>query len=219
VRALLAYAASTRLPYRVTSTYRPNTDGRRSYHGARGTDGDGLAVDFAGTSAGVTAETARQMVDLWRAFRYMAPHLAELIYAGSGVTEGVLNGRLVGGLATYGRDVWAAHRDHVHVSVPRGVFLSPKLSQPPVTLEVRPMWDPPLAVVDFLPYWNGSGGYMLFADGGVGAVGDAPYRPGAQPFGNDYWLGRRPARLERLGTAGYTVIATSGERYEYPAGD
>lgn len=78
------------------------------------------------------------------------------------------------------------------------------------------MWDPPLAVVDFLPYWAGSGGYMLFADGGVGAVGDAPHRPGKQPLGNEYWLGRRPARLERLGAGGYTVIATSGERYEYP---
>jgi hypothetical protein len=83
--------------------------------------------------------------------------------------------------------------------------------------ETRPMWDPPLLVVDFLPYWAGSGGYMLFADGGIGAVGDAPHR-GAdnQPFGHDYWGDRRPARIQRLGEHGYVVTSTSSERYEYP---
>lgn len=86
---------------------------------------------------------------------------------------------------------------------------------------VRPMWDPPLQVVDFLAYWAGSGGYMLFTDGGVGAVGDAPWR-GAdnQPVGHDYWLKdgkpRRAARIERLGDRGYRVTATTSERYDYP---
>ena len=216
VRAIVAFAEATGLPHRVTSTYRTNPPGRRSFHGAKGTDGDGLAVDFAGVTPGVTPRTAKQMLDLWRCFRDVAPQLAELIHAGPGVTEGVLAGKLVDGLRVFGRDQWADHRDHIHVAVPRGIFLTAGLSHPPVTMEVRPLWDPPLAVVDFLPYWAGSGGYMLFADGGVGAVGDAPYRPASQPFGNDYWMGRRPARIERLGPAGYVVVATSGERYEYP---
>lgn len=81
--------------------------------------------------------------------------------------------------------------------------------------EVQPMWDPPLQVVDFLPYWAGSGGWMLFADGGIGAVGDAPYREGQQPLGQDYWGDRKPARIERLDD-GYRVIATTGEKYDYP---
>jgi hypothetical protein len=82
--------------------------------------------------------------------------------------------------------------------------------------EVAPMWDPPLQVVDFLAYWSGSGGYMLFADGGIGAVGDAPYRgPENQPLGHDYWVGRKPARIERLGDNGYLVRAVSGEVYSY----
>jgi N-acetylmuramoyl-L-alanine amidase len=87
--------------------------------------------------------------------------------------------------------------------------------------EVKPMWDPPLQVVDFLPYWSGSGGYMLFTDGGIGAVGDAPYRgPDNQPLGHDYWLlngtPRRAARIARLGASGYSVTAVSGEVYNYP---
>jgi len=87
--------------------------------------------------------------------------------------------------------------------------------------EVKRMWDPPLQVVDFLPWWQGGGGgYMLFADGGIGAVGDAPYRPDQQPLGHDYWLAggvpRHAARIERLGDDGYLVRATDGGVYNYP---
>lgn len=86
---------------------------------------------------------------------------------------------------------------------------------------VAPMWDPPLQVVDFLPYWAGGGGYMLFTDGGIGAVGDAPYRGvDNQPGGHDYWLlngkPRRAARIERLGDRGYRITATTAEKYDYP---
>lgn len=86
---------------------------------------------------------------------------------------------------------------------------------------VAPMWEPPLQVAAFLPYWAGSGGYMLLTDGGVGAVGDAPYRgPQNQPIGHDYWLKdgkpRKAARIERLGDHGYRILATTGERYDYP---
>lgn len=92
----------------------------------------------------------------------------------------------------------------------------PAAMAPAIIKEIRPMWEPPLQVVDFLPYWKGSGGYMLFADGGIGAVGDAPYRPGQQPLGNPYWAGKRPARIERLGEDGYRVWSTDGGHYEYP---
>lgn len=125
VQAIIDFAEATRLPHRVTSTYRKNPPGRRSYHGATGTGGDGLAVDFAGVTPGITPTTAKQMVDLWRRFRDVAPQLAELIHAGPGITEGVLGGRLVDGLRVFGRDTWADHRDHIHIAVPRGVFLTP----------------------------------------------------------------------------------------------
>lgn len=86
--------------------------------------------------------------------------------------------------------------------------------------EVTPMWDPPLQVAAFLPYWAGSGGYMLLTDGGIGAVGDAPFRgPQNQPIGHDYWIKdgkpRKAALIERLGENGYRVTATTGEVYDY----
>jgi hypothetical protein len=51
---------------------------------------------------------------------------------------------------------------------------------------------------------------MLFTYGGIGAVGDAPYRQDEQPFGNPNWEGKKPARIERLGDDGYRVWSTDG---------
>jgi hypothetical protein len=221
-RAVIDYVESHAIPYRVTSIVRRAAEGKRprSYHEQKGTGGDGLAVDFAGVTPGVTPTTVAQMGAIYRALREVAPQLAELIHNGPGISKAVKNGKLVDGLATFGPVTWGDHRDHVHVAVPRGTFLTPKTVTPPGYLveEVAPMWDPPLQVVDVLPWWKGGGGgYLLLADGGVGAVGEAPYR-GAdkQPLGHDYWTGRSPARIERLGPDGYRVLATSGEVYEYP---
>lgn len=223
VQSILDYIKATGVPHRVTAilgTWKSATNpcaphAAGSLHCAEGTGGKGLAVDFGGAQPGTSLEALRQMGEIHAALMKVAPQLAELIHNGPGITKAVKNGKVVDGLHVYGPTTWAAHRNHLHVAVTKGTFLDSRPAAPPVLLEVRPMWDPPLQVVDFLPYWSGSGGYMLFADGGIGAVGDAPYREGKQPLGNDYWLNRKPARLQRLGD-GYVVIATSGERYEYP---
>lgn len=238
VEALIRYLDDSGVPHVITATlgtYRspanpcaPHTP--KSNHCGDGTDGKGLAIDCAGPTPGTNAQATLQMTAIHNAFKPVAPQLAELFYNGPGITSVVKDGVWRNGLQTLGAETWAAHRNHVHVAVPKGMFLRwsdvrlaqvQPLVRPPVTLEVKPMWDPPLQVVDFLPYWAGGGGYMLFADGGVGHVGDAPPhldeagKP-KQPFGNDYWINRTPARIERLGDIGYVVIATSGERYEYP---
>lgn len=216
-QALIDYVESAGIPYRVTDVNGPG-HAPNSYHYAKGTDGTGLAVDFAGVTPGVTPVTIVQMADIYRALMAVAPRLAELIHNGPGTGLAVKSGRVMNGPSLYGPAVWDAHKNHVHAAVPRGTFLSPRTvtaaRYPVVTVAAR--WDPPLKVVDFLPYWGGGGGWMLFPDGGLGAVGDAPFRGEAnQPRGHPYWGDRQAARLERLGE-GYTVVATSGERYDYP---
>lgn len=179
-----------------------------SYHCQEGTNGAGLAVDFGGTPA--------QQLAAFSALRPVAGQLAELIHNPSGAVK---NGMWVNGLVVYGPTVWAAHANHTHVAVNKGTFLAQNRTAtgPSAAQEVvRPVYDPPLQVVDFLPYLHGSGGWGLLADGGIAAWGDAPYR-GAdkQPLGHDYWGNRRAAKFERNGD-GYNVIDTAGERYQYP---
>lgn len=140
-QALIGYVESSGLPYRVTDVDGPG-HAEGSYHYAAGTGGDSLAVDFAGVIPGVTPITAAQMLDLYRLFLLAGPQLAELIYSGSNIREGIKDGRLVHGPSFYGPLVWPDHRDHVHVAVPKGVFLKP-LSQPIGILQGGAMPDDP----------------------------------------------------------------------------
>lgn len=180
-QAIVDFVEATGLPFRVTSTVRYPEPGEkpRSYHEQEGTDGLALAVDFAGVTPGVNTVTAAQMLELYRAFRLVAPQLAELIYSGSGVKEAVKNGRLVDGASFYGPATWGDHRDHVHVAVPRGTFLLP-LSHPLNTLEAKVADDPNLPnaaapVVAFQATSTGNGYWIVTADGAVYAFGDARY--------------------------------------------
>lgn len=184
-QAILDYVESTGLPYRVTDiTGTGHAPG--SYHYATGTGGVGLAVDLAGVLPGVTAITAAQMVDLYRALRNVAPQLAELIHAGPGITQAVKNGRLVDGPAAFGPATWSDHRDHIHVAVPRGTFLTP-LSHPLRTLEVPVVPDDPNLpnlpdIKWFIPVVSSTGEctgyYIVSADGQLHAFG-----PGAKYYG------------------------------------
>ena len=70
------------------------------------------------------------MSAIYNAFRGVAAQLAELIYNAPGITKAVLDGRLVDGASVYGAYQWNAHRNHVHVAVPRGVFLTPRPRPP-----------------------------------------------------------------------------------------
>lgn len=121
VRAIAALLRSTGLPHRITSTYRP---GGTSRHGQSGTGGDGLAVDVAGrvpfsvdrrVAEADMAAVAQALVPYWI-------HMYELIYAG--LPFAVLRGQKVP-IAQVSPALVAAHRDHIHIAVRKGVFLAP----------------------------------------------------------------------------------------------
>lgn len=180
VRAIIGYVEDAGLLYRVTDIDGPG-HAEGSYHYASGTGADGLAVDFAGTLPGVSGATAIQMEAIYRAFLDVSTQLAELIYSGSGITVAVKNGRRVNGATTYGPLVWPDHRDHVHVAVPRGTFLSHPLgtlskggsmaTDHPDLVNL----DAPIVGIAATP--TGKGYWLVGADGGVFAHGDAEVLP------------------------------------------
>lgn len=171
-QAIIDYVESSGLPYRVTDVDGPG-HAKGSYHY------QGLAVDFAGVTPGVTPTTAAQMVDLYRLFLLVGPQLAELIHSGAGIGEAIKNGRLVDGAAFFGPVTWPDHRDHVHVAVPRGTILRP-LSQALGTLGVDMADDPDRAnvnapIVGIAATPTGEGYWLVSADGGVFTFGDAKF--------------------------------------------
>lgn len=86
--------------------------------------------------------------------------------------------------------------------------------RPAYAKEIRPMFDPPLPVCATLKAPNG-GVWGLGPDGGVYGFEGAPFYGSAA--GQPYFSGRRAALLEAHPSGGYVIIATSGERYAYPA--
>lgn len=186
VRALIDFVESTGLLYRVTDVDGPG-HAAGSLHYAEGTDGHGLAVDFAGVTPGVTFVTRIQMESIYRAFLAYASELAELIYNAPGIAVAVKNGRRVDGPSFYGPAVWADHVDHVHVAVRRGTFLAP-LSHPLHTMGgTMPDNDPNLpditGPVQFTALVNSAGectGYFIFSE----ATGELhSFGPGARFYG------------------------------------
>jgi len=175
-RSIIAFVEASGLPHRVTDVNGPG-HATGSYHYAKGTGGVGLAVDFAGVVPGVTPTSANQMLAVYRALLGVASQLAELIHAGPGVTVAVKNGRRVDG-PTFYRSVWADHANHVHVAVPRGVFLSHPVGTLGMEAAVpddpnRPDVNAPIVGMAATP--TGKGYWLVAADGGVFAFGDATY--------------------------------------------
>lgn len=91
--------------------------------------------------------------------------------------------------------------------------------QPPEVMRVQPEWDPPLpGFVSFLANRNGPGGWGLGLDGGLFAVGGAPWEwddggPGGSAAGQDYFRGRVAARLKAAPDGRPIILATSEESY------
>lgn len=157
VHGIISTVMDAGIPFRVTSTCR--NGGGASYHDRQGTDGCGLAVDFAGDYNRIFA-----------AFGTVESQLAELIY--SGAPYNIKNGRRVQRYAV------ADHWDHVHVAVPLGTILKGK---GPVVAD-----DPNLpnitAPVSFHPVVDSNGkcwGYYIFsaATAEVHAWGDPEHVP------------------------------------------
>lgn len=217
VSALVAYADSTGVAHRVTDIDGPG-HAPNSYHYSKGTNGMGLAVDFGGATIGLTPATSKQMVALYRAFLEVAPQLTELIHNAPGITRAVKNGRLVDGLATYGPVVWAAHKNHVHVAVPRGVYLTPRpaavagTGPPTVTAHSYPGGEDMLTRHDVdVPALDGQGrGWVeldLPADRVVSIVVNGPYPPV-----DGYWALPAVGRQDRGGRTVVTLTeGTPGE--------
>jgi hypothetical protein len=180
-QALIDFVEAARIPYRVTDVSGAG-HATGSYHYAKGTDDIGLAVDFAGVTPGVTMANAPQMAAVYHVFLNVAGQLAELIYSGADVdgrpvTVAVKNGRRVDGASFYGA-VWPDHFDHVHVAVPRGSFLSyptPNLVTGGQMADDpnRPNSIAPIVGIAATP--TGKGYWLVAADGGVFAFGDATY--------------------------------------------
>lgn len=181
----------------------------KSAHCAEATGGKGLAVDWGGD------ENMRLAV--FHALEPVAPQMAELFHNGPGITKVVKNGVWRDGLATLGAATWAAHKNHCHSAVHKGVFLTPAVVLPPAapTKRVFAMYDPALViepVVADLACPTG-GAWCLAASGAIYAFGGAPHKGGA--IGEKYFVNRRAARLEPNGK-GYTIVDEAGERYDYP---
>lgn len=103
------------------------------------------------------------------------------------------------------------HQDHVHASL-----------RPGSAERFRARWmadlakEDDVALVDVLAdplAAKDQGGWALLEDGTVRPFRGA--RDLGQPKGHDYWGNRKAKRFEPSG-GGYAVIATSGERYDYP---
>lgn len=84
----------------------------------------------------------------------------------------------------------------------------------PAPTGVTPMYDPPLDLINIVASLRSPDGgvWLLAQDGAIYAFGGAPYKGAAN--GQSYWGSRKAARLEANG-GGYTIVATTGERYNY----
>jgi len=127
------------------------------------------------------------------------------------------------------RDAWVARYQKNAVVMPHSAFVStacpgdairswirsglPGGSTPPAPVEVKPMYDPALDLNNVVASLEAPDGgvWLLQEDGAVFAF-HCPYR--GAPNGQSYWGTRKAARLEANGD-GYTVVATTGERYNY----
>lgn len=171
VRALIAYIDATGFPYRATSTFRKGDDGR---HGARGTGGDGLAVDFAGPQPGDT----KAMYAIYQALLPQAHRLRELIFWAPGVQYLVRN-RVRVVPSAYDPSILSGHRNHVHVSVDKGTFLDPpeqELPMPPDDERLPNLVDLKFFVPIFDEAGVCTGYYMVSSTGEVHGWGPgAPY--------------------------------------------
>lgn len=111
-KAMVEYMRQSGVACRVTSAKRSALP---SDHAKQGTGGKGLAVDFAGLRE--SQRDTQEMADIFNALAKIGQKLDELIYAGPQVKQNVKLGKWV---PKYAQD---DHHDHVHGSVPKGVFI------------------------------------------------------------------------------------------------
>lgn len=179
VQSLVAFLTGTGVKFRVTATLgqyisptnpcSPHSPG--SYHCRPGTNGQGLAADFAGPSTGAVAS---ELLPIWsNLVNGHEQNYAELIYAGAPYC--IKDGKRVNGWQVYGGTVMRAHYNHVHAAVNKGTFLVPMPDPSQVKENIVPdieVWAEPVSI-SVTP--SGKGYYILCKDGGVFSFGDAVY--------------------------------------------
>lgn len=112
VHGLIRYMAASGVPFKVTDIDTPGVHVDGSYHYAEGTNGNGLAVDFAGMVPSVRSDALAAIVN---AFEPVRSQLVEFLHP------------------------WNRpdHADHVHVAVRKGVILKEERKMEPVPPETR----------------------------------------------------------------------------------
>ena len=157
--------------------YSANSGGHsgRSYHFAKGTDGVGRAADLVDPAGpGWDSEQLLRINEEIIQFIPL-PLIKELIYSGPGGIC-VKNGRVVVGLAAFGRAVMDRHHNHNHLAVELGfTYNTPEVYMPaddPNRINV----NAPIVGMAATP--TGKGYWLVAADGGIFAFGDAGF------FGN-----------------------------------
>jgi hypothetical protein len=147
----------------VTSTVRPHSG--TSYHTT------GRAVDLAakegpGVNTPALLAINEQIIQV-----LPLSMISELIYGGTG-NVCVRNGRIVNGPATYGSECMARHLNHVHLAVVADFRYSGGTPLPPDDPN-RINVNAPIVGIAATP--TGKGYWLICADGGVFAFGDATY--------------------------------------------
>lgn len=209
VAGIIAYAVTTGVPYKITSTYRPGAvtaAGNPSRHGRK------LAVDFAAPRPSIDSEG---LADIFRAFIPVEHRLNELIYAGPQVTYNIKAGRRVGKYAQ------AIHHNHVHVAVDPGlivaivkpvIIVASVVAPAPDDTDGREEMSEP---VDAVCAPSG-GAWVLTRDGGVRAYHGAPFYGSYPGLPESARQGERTfveIRLNDMG--GYNLLSSGGETYAF----
>lgn len=176
VRSIIAFLDRTGVPYRVTETLgtyvspsnpcSPHSPG--SFHCQPGTNGQGLAVDFAEPT------TTHDTSGLLRIFSHFGPAeslLAEAIYYDAPYC--IKDGKRVNGFKVYGSTVMGQHRNHVHIAVHKGTMLMP--IQQPQGGGVMPDYEMQGSVIAFEVTPTGRGYYVVTDAGEIFGFGDAAY--------------------------------------------
>jgi hypothetical protein len=134
----------------------------RQRHGRKG-----RALDVAGLTP---SSDSAQLLAVYQTLLPLAPHCAELIYSGPGGGFWK-DGRQVG--ASYnGPAVVAQHHTHVHIALPLGRYVRyPK----DLAMLEKPIIRSNAPIVGIAASPTGAGYWLVAADGGVFALGDAEY--------------------------------------------
>lgn len=211
VIGIIAYADTTGIPYKVTSTFRPGAitaAGNSSRHGRK------LAVDFAAPRPSLDSE---DLARIFRAFTPIEKHLNELIYAGPQVSYNIKAGKRVGKYAQ------AIHHNHVHVAVDPGVILAVLTPHPTTPAEVHVEAAPAdtdgreemAEPVDALAAPNG-GVWVLTRDGGIRAYHGAPFYNSYPGLPEKDRQGERTfVEIRPNDRGGYTLISSGNEPYDF----